>query len=247
MNNSEQAEAPQPIRPDVPPHRILSDIRVAGATTLAAPIPADGNLPAHQPGEVVYWTWDGQVPDLGRVLFPWPLPSGLILHASRTHLRRAHELRDQFVAASTGTLLFPINNYDPVYEFLGESIAGVLLAFSSVDNFASERIPAGFQFVVSTGKQPQPRRTLLRMGIETRLSRIIPAALGKSNLMLSNPQLWGDLIDLKTLRDRIQHDFHPSEARSDQEIQSEVLTRLLGERNPERWADIADGVMAAYR
>lgn len=229
------------------PHPILSDIRVAAATTLLTPIPAQGNLPAHQPGEVMYWAWDEQIPDIGRVIFPWPLPSGLILAASKIHLRRAQQLRDQFVPSPDGTLLFRINNYESMYEFLSESIAGVLLAFSSVDNFASERIPADVQYVSAPGGSPQPRSTLIQRGIETRLSRVLPTVLGKPNLMSSDTALWAELIELKNLRDRIQHDLHPSGTPQGQDIHSEALTRLVAEPNPERWAHIAERVMDAYR
>ena len=170
---------------------------------------------------------------VGWVGFATPNVAILLLDAAERHLSKANELRGDLpghvveVVSPDPKRNRMIRNEDLLFDFFEDAIAGVVLAHSALDNFASDAIPEHFAMNVD-GRGPLNRKQLQHRGIELRLSPVLAAALGRPNLRTADAKLWDDLMRLEALRDDIPHvrgsTLHTSATASDS-----VFARLLGE------------------
>lgn len=172
--------------------------------------PGPQGQPAHPAGSVLTMLQIVSVEGLGRVGFPAPRPSALLLEKAKSTIKRATKLRaglDQ--QTSSKGFIKPmvdrsVTNIDPWYQFFEEAMAGVLLIHAALDNYANEALPDDFEYTEKN--QTLSRRQIQDgMGIEKRLSRVLSQALNKPNLMTAKTDLWECLTELKALRDDIQH------------------------------------------
>lgn len=181
-------------------------------STLAEALPTGPEgQPAHPVGSEIAVLTYVSVPGRGPVSFIVPRPSVLLMESAERHLSTAARLRDQTgkqvrrVKWSQPGYEWSFANESLVFDFFSQAMAGIVLAFASLDNLANELMP--FDFVYTDEKGHTKTREVLEAssGVELRLSRVAAAATGKPNLRVESPDLWSRIVKLKQLRDDLAH------------------------------------------
>lgn len=195
------------------------------------------------------WQYLVTVSGIGRVGFPVPLPSELLLRVGDERLQRATKLRAAALTSATaGGFIRPadviVSNHQLIFDFFQEAMAGVVLVHATLNNFASERIPRSGADV--DGKH-RDRGALIHTGIENRLSRVLAAATGKVNLKTERPDLWVQIEHLKDLRDAIQYAQGGSEGYVPSEEEDTIFAKLLNERDLTALGSLVREIIDLYR
>jgi hypothetical protein len=126
---------------------ILYDRRAAFAKVIAADIHAgEGWEHDHESGTQVVWQNRVGLRNGGTVAYPWPQTSELLLRIAEPRLERGALLRNKALeGASDGVELYPehktVNDHNLIFEFFQEAMAGVVLVYAALNNFANEQIP----------------------------------------------------------------------------------------------------------
>jgi hypothetical protein len=226
-----------------------ADPRVRWKSTLAKDMPpGPQGQPGHAAGTGVQVVQVVTLPKLGRVAFAAPSPAQLLLSAARPHVKRAARMQKALPGQTTDRgQIYPFidrrfTNDKAVLDFFEDAMAAVLLMHASLDSFANESLPEGFD--LDQGGETLSREELERRGLELRLSRAVSTALGKPNLRVANPPLWQAVMQLKELRDDIAH-MKSADAYSNQDENETIFARLLVV-NLDELASAVEEVMVHY-
>lgn len=146
------------------------------------------------------------------VSMPVPKPSAMFLDLAETHAKRAVRLRPRLARQ-----LKPIRWGQPassnrqfsdvqlVFDYLQEAMAGILLAFTAIDNAANEAMPADFSMLDAGGAIVGRSQIEGRWGLAKRLALVLPVITGKPSIETAKPGIWLTLETLKRLRDDLGH------------------------------------------
>jgi hypothetical protein len=129
-----------------------------------------------------------------------------------------------------------------VLDFFEQAMASVILLHAALDSFANECLPAGFELQVKG--ENLSRDQLEARGIELRLSKAASEALGKPNLMTSDPSTWAAVVELKGLRDDCSH-VRSRNAYSTEADADTIFSRLLA-ADIQRLESTVEAVMSHY-
>jgi hypothetical protein len=142
-----------------------------------------------------------------------PRPSMMFLGVAEKHASKAARLRPRLA-----TEIEPIkvkygqpgytqsfSNEKLVFDFLQEAMAAVVLAYTALDNFASEFMPADFS-MPDVNDTPALRTQIEKSwGFRKRLTWMLPYITRKPNIETNKLDIWEKLTTLKELRDNIEH------------------------------------------
>lgn len=180
-------------------------------STLASPIPeGPQGQPAHEIGAVVAVTHLMKVPNVGNISSTVPKPSALLMGPAESHMRRATELQKRI----PGTLKraewsqpgheVSVSDEDLLFDFFEEAMAFVLLLYAVLDAWANEQLPASVVWTNPKGETFGREAIEGRLGLELRLSRVLPEAAGQSPLT-EHPKFVATFKALKRIRDSVAH------------------------------------------
>lgn len=180
-------------------------------STLATPIPpGPKGQPGHEVGAQVSVIDLVHVPGIGDVSISVPRPSSLLLVPAALHLKQAEEFcqiaktqieRSEWV--QDGHEL-SFTDEELVYDFFGEAMSGILLAYTALDNLLNELLPLDFEY--KTEKEIWDRQRIeSTAGVERKLTQFVPAATDRGSLAEGAPELYLRVMELKRLRDDIGH------------------------------------------
>lgn len=178
-------------------------------TTLASPLPAVGAAPAHDVGSVVVVALEATVPGVGRVTFTAPSAAQLLLTASRQRAREADALRGRvfrnrrLVPGPRGPE--PMLRERDVFAFLQAAMAAIIVGYTALDNFTTEKLPDDFSVSDPKTGAPLSRESVERRGLELRLSAGMATLTGRPNLRSAEAELWARCMRLKRLREALGH------------------------------------------
>lgn len=189
-------------------------------------------------------------PPHGMVGFPVPAGWDLFIESGTDRLRRADGTRSQlsgYLVPMRSPNPNPVRgwgqNGDQLRSFFRDAAAGIVLSLTGLNNWSSDMIPADLE--VEIDGEFQRRTALVSYGLEWRITKIAAAWSGKQNLRDSNPALLAQIMELKTLRDDLEHapvqTLHTS-ATSD----GSIYARLLRRASLKELADAVEAVVQHY-
>jgi hypothetical protein len=230
----------------------LDDPRFRWTDRLAEDMPpGPQGQPGHKKGTVVTVVQVADVQGIGRVSFPAPRPSALLMAKAKTAMRRAAKLQAALPSqTSSKGWIHPhtdksFTNVAALFEFFEEAMAGVVLLQAALACFASESVPDGFVFT-EDGKS-FTREKVEEMGIERRLTRVLPQALQVENVRTAQPEAWARVERLKSLRDDIEHlKARKAYAGWKGDASEVIFTRLLNEADLLGLVNACDAVTEHY-
>lgn len=232
---------------------IVDDRRAAFAKVLAQDTEAgQGWAMPHKAGEPVVWRLRAMLTGDRGIEYPLPLPSELLLEASEPRLAMATKLRKRLFRV--GIQPHPehsdrhtVTDYDLLFRFFEEAMAGILLVYGALSDFANEMIPSGFQ-MEHAGEMRSRDFLIQNTGLEMRLSRILQRATGLPNLKTENPENWNEICRLKKLREDIEHaNGGVSAFAPGSDANEDIFTRLLNEEGFVSFARLVRRIMDLYR
>lgn len=210
-----------------------------------------GVIESSSDADLVGKTWSAAMemewPPHGLIAFPVPAGWRLFLDAGRKHLVRADAMRvllpDSLIAARSPNPQ-PVRMWrDPsaLRGFLREAAAGVVLCHTALNNWASDMIPDGFALDIDGHRLE--RTQLVALGLKRRLTTVAAAWSGRGNLF--GDELLGRVLELKSLRDDLEHVSNPTIYTADTS-DGAIYARLLRREVLADLADSAAHVIAYY-
>jgi len=189
-------------------------------------------------------------PPHGMVGFPVPAGWDLFIESGTDRLRRADGTRGQlpeYLVPMRSPNPNPVRgwgqNGDQLRSFFRDAAAGIILTLTGLNNWSADMIPADLE-VEMDGKLLR-RAALVSYGLEWRITKIAAAWSGKQNLRECNPALLTQIMELKALRDDLEHapvqTVHTS-ATSD----GSIYARLLRRAPLRELADAVEAVVQHY-
>lgn len=149
----------------------------------------------------------------GVVGFPVPAGWELFVESGMDSLQRADRARSLLP-----TLLVPMRspnpnpvrgwgtNGDQLHAFFRYAASGIVLCYTGLSNWSSDMIPS--DLVVEIKGKRHARAGLVDMGLEWRLTKVAAAWSGRANLKQTDPTLLDRVLQLKMLRDDLEHVPH---------------------------------------
>ena len=185
------------------------DPRRRAQTTLAAPIAATDSAPSHDAGELVVAALHADIAGIGRAVFTAPLPSAMLLTAARQRAKEADSLRvkllrkREMVISPWGRLPRLPESY--AFAFFQAAIAAIVLAYTALENFTTERLPADIAVPHPKTKALLNRKQLEASGLDLRMSAAMSTLTGRPNLMAVDSALWDRYQEVKRRREAVGH------------------------------------------
>jgi hypothetical protein len=205
--------------------------------TLAEAVPAGPQgQPAHAAGAKIVVVNDVYLDEVGMVSMDVPKPSTLFLEVAEAHAKQALRIRPNLARqirpirwGQPGSSNQQFSNVQPVFDYLQEAMAAVLLTYAALDNAANEAMPADFSMTDSSGATVHRTQIEGYWGITKRLTLVLPAITGRSSILTAKPDVWSTLQTLKQLRDDLGHGhYHQSYTAPGQDPRESVFSRLFG-------------------
>jgi hypothetical protein len=92
-----------------------------------------------------------------------------------------------------------------VFAFLQAAMAAIIVGYTALDNFTTEKLPDDFSVSDPKTGAPLSRESVERRGLELRLSAGMATLTGRPNLRSAEAELWARCMRLKRLREALGH------------------------------------------
>ena len=142
-----------------------------------------------------------------QITIPIPNATALLLNAAARAFSEARAIRSR--NNIDGTLIREVSmaSDQDAFDYLERMIESIVLAFTALEAFINEYIPADFTHT-RQGRDGLPEtldKTAIErfMSIDEKLSAVLPAVLSCASLKGS--RIWNDYVQLRKVRDRVVH------------------------------------------
>lgn len=141
---------------------------------------------------------------------PLPNATACMLNASANAYRNAKSLRGKSEIDKTLKTHISFRSENEAIDYIERMIEAIILAFSALEAFANESIPADFVYVRTQKKKGEisaeeanKEKIERHVSIDEKLTAVLPKIL--DCVTPKGTRCWQDYIQLKNVRDRIIH------------------------------------------